>query len=1013
MLFDEIKQQVGLLAEIEKDLRVVFRQLGDGNWWVIDDTKYEESCPFCGHHDCFRIFHSEADFSNSSYKCFSCSAHGDVIGWRAARKSIEPLEAAKELAQEHGISVHVKANPVQQAMDLAALYYHNCLKETCNYPHNDLKGLTPLEYQLQIRKRKLEVLERFKVGYSDGNLTDYLDALGIDEETVIASGLGARDSRGRLRDYLPKNCFVYPHYAKRKASHFTVKDPTKRNQYQLKKEFTLNNCLFYGQDSFEKAEIIVLVEGENDLLAVAADEKPPACLATIGSLSVRQVDWLKGQGKDKYIITIFDPDKAGDGYRRKMERQRSYFKGMVHVLPPNNKDVDELLIEGYLLKDLVKNHQIKVWLDPNNPFEEVGLDFDAKPEAAQIIDVPSTPVAKPPVAPTTSIVLTDLPKPAKVAKNANPEKIPDQDISVVEEGGRYHRIVYKDQIPHKFPISDFVLKLVNVYTREGADRTREVVIRKTSGYLSAPFIVDSETKVSLKAFKVLMAKIADAEWMGKEHELDHMWRIVYSQHVDRVIEVPLHAGKHRASGGWLYRNVYVTKTGETLLPDDNGVFWLNKQYGLKPKSPEADVAQGSGEGLPELDMSLTAEETEVLLGQVFHHLTATLKSPGKALLALGWLYSNVHSDLIFKQNRGMSYFMFWGMYGGGKTTLVSWLRYILGMPDTIGRTIVAKMKSPVGFLRMAEYYCSVPLFLDELRNDEESKALLPMIRAWYDREGRTMGTTKDSHSFKTQRVNSTLMVAGEDLPGDPATRERCVSVRVPKTETVTVVSSTYRWFNEHLTRLSNIGYRWIVESCSESEEEIIKGMDSIDKNLRLAGCSSRISKNWSAAGYFGDRIARKFCPDFNFIEYLALESKEEQNEQSQSNTLNHFLQLVEIAANKKDNPLVNDTNFTRGTGPLKDPTKEGPVLHLWFGGIFDAIESQRKVGFSWSRHAILNMLKEQDYYISNNKKVTMGGNGRRQVAVTLDLEKCPDSLKNLAKVNDPPKIETPVAYTSD
>ena len=1024
-MFDIIKQKVNLLEKLGKDLDVTFKPMGDKNW-VIDADKDVEGCPFCGHHDCFRVSHTEGDNSSSFYKCFSCGEYGDVVSWVAKRKDISLGDAIRDLAKEYNVTLPVAYNPVQQVFSLAATYYHNCLIETCNKPYPKLAGKTPLGYQTEVRRHKPETLTKFKVGFSDGGLAEYLEAIGIDEEILLASGLVRKEVKYGTRDFLPAGCFIYPHFVNGRVSHFTFKDPLKKVQYQLPKKYSLNGYLFYGQDTFEVSDPLILVEGENDRLSVMETGKVGSCMAIIGQISGEQLTWLRENCRDKIILTIFDPDSAGDKYRQSVEAIRKYFKGLAHVVPPDDKDIDEHLTGGADFQELIQSNIVKVVLEEKLKPAAPSLDIEW-PEGAITGGLGPTPPSSPPSSPPLPLEETpetgrepesSLCEPLETgsstptapyvppiipgafnqpggpsSSNQEVEEEPihtpgPEDGPITEFRGAYYKTVYKDGIPKSVQISDFVIKLLNIYIPEKGDREREVVIIRKDGFKSEPFIVTSEVKVSLKPFKVLVAKMADAKWLGKDADLDNMWDIVYSAAPSAIVRVTKKVGWHAAYKCWIFRNVLITASGVVIHPDENGIFWTQgKSQGIKP----ADLNikdEGKLMSVPAIETSLSREEARALLQGVLENLAANLGSIGDALIAIGWLKANVYSDLIYKINRGMSMLLLWSGKGEGKGTIVNWFREFFGFHEEIGRATPSLLKTGVGFMRQAAYYASVPLFLDELRQDEESLKYLGMLRSWYDRDDRAMGT-RESFGISTQGIVSTLIIAGEDLPADPATRERCISLLIRSNESEQRETvKTYAWMQRHLTMFSNISYYWILDSCNVDEKDVVKGIGELDTILKDAGCTSRTSKNWAASGYFANQLAQEFFPEFDFLAYMKEASGEEQTSQREDSTLTNFLEQVETIMSAEQ-PKISTAHVIR----------EGNEVHIWLAGVYNIVTREMGNRKTWSRNALRRDLKNKTYFVSDTRKVSMG-NGVRQVVMTFDLDKAPDIIKNIARAND-------------
>lgn len=1028
-MFDLIKQQVSLIELLEKDLSVTFRQSGDKNW-IIDGDKDQESCPFCSHHDCFKVHHVEGDNSGSFYKCFSCGAFGDVITWKAKESKLKNGEAARALAKEYDIKLPHDYSPIQQVFNLAGDYYHNCLIETCNKAYPVLNGLTPLRYQTEVRKHKLDTLSKYKIGYSDGGLVSYLDSLGIDKEVLEASGLMGKTGK----DFLPSHCFIYPHFVRGRVSHFTFKDPTKRIQYQLPKKFSLNGYIFYGQDVGMSTSVtsLALVEGENDFLSVV-ENGGGNTMAIIGQISGEQLDWLRINCKDKQILTMFDPDDAGDKYREKVELLRRHFKGLVHIRPGDGKDIDEHLAGGASLADIVKRDQVKVVIKPPErkagevmPWEDAIRNSLENPTSTS--PVMAIAVANPAAAPVISTVnlvepgnedkvehlgfgtlvgpVTSAYVPPVISSGqggevvqegseSEPEVIQIEDSSVIQMRNCYYKVTYKDGIPTYNRISDFTLVLKDIILDEETnERTRELIVRRQDGYRSCVFTLDSGVKVNNAKFKEKMAQVADAEWMGRENDLDSMWRLVYSQFPEIYIRLLKYVGRHTKYKCWAFNNLLITENGVDITPDENGVFWVSgKSNGLKIK----DIYdEGDRVGVPSIRYDLTREETDEILAGIIKHMQANFQALGPVLMALGWVYSNIYSNEIFKADGGFGSMMFWGSHGQGKSTVAYWLQAFFGFKNKMASTSIPQLKTGIGFMREASFYGSLPLMLDEVKMDEETGKKLGLIRGWYDRTARVIAQ-KDSTAVKIQEIRACLLMAGEDLPADPATKERIIMLRIPKTDTKSPdMKASYEFMNNNMESFSNIMYYWIKDSTTQDKKEVLAGIRELDRALVKAGCSNRTSKVWSGAGYFASKIAEKHCPGFDFVDYIAKTASQEQQKQYDYNVLSNFYSSI-ATLRVRENSRITDRHIFRS----------GKYLHIWFSAVFDEVREQIKANpdNKWSKLSVLSAIREEPYFVSDSKKINMGLNAVRTVVLTLDLTKCPEILKEMVEFED--EVEIP------
>jgi hypothetical protein len=239
-------------------------------------------------------------------------------------------------------------------------------------------------------------------------------------------------------------------------------------------------------------------------------------------------------------------------------------------------------------------------------------------------------------------------------------------------------------------------------------------------------------------------------------------------------------------------------------------------------------------------------------------------------------------------------------------------------------------------------------------------------------------------------------VAGEDLPADPATRERCVSIRVKKKpeagsgEAGRETVESYAWFQKHGTSLSAVMYYWIVDAVREDPNVLVKGMSDIDKALRASGCSSRTSKNWSAAGYLGQRLAQKFYPDFDFLGYMANACVTEHKQQREDTSLQQFFEVIE-AMMAQDDSRITDKHI------MYDPS--GHVAYIWFAAVFKEVQDELRGKLPWSKNAILRALREEKYFVRDDQKIKLGLDGTQRTVITLNMKNAPEVLHNIAKTN--------------
>lgn len=926
-MFASVKKNTNILQVIEDFIESPLKQVGE-SWTTDDDT-----CPFCGHHGCFRI--TEA---LDMWKCFSEDTHGDSIRFVAKLQDKKDWEAALEIAKRYSIKLPNDYSPIQEIFNCAAAYYHQCLlDDKGKYP--ELTNRTPLEYQLEGRKHKQETLEKFTIGWSDGGLVRYLDSLGFQESLIVESGLQNKKGTG---DFLPSRVFVYPHLVRGRVSHFTFKDPLKKVQYQIPNKHKLNEHAYYNSDSIKNSDTVYVVEGENDVLSINDDDNRVGAIATIGMISASQIEWLITNLADKKLVTIFDSDLAGDTYREKVEKVKGKFKSLVQLKLPDVKDIDDFITSGRTLHDALKT-SIKEEIILKDAIEETGVESESTAD--------------------------------------------NTDGNIIEKEGCYYKIKYKDGQPIHQKISNFTITLRNIYI-QGQNRNREIVIKRADGKSSKPFEITSEVKVSLKSFKTVIANAVDATFYGQEMDLALLWDFVYANNKEREVFVPQVVGRDKEMKGWIFNNVYISDTGAVIKPDSEGIIWRNGS-GIKPTSiNSSNTDKQDKTDIPTLECDLTDQESDEFTRTYFDYLAKNLGDIGLTLTMLGWLKACTKSNEIVQELGFFPFLFFWGKNGKGKSSISRWMLRTYGM-DPSGHGTVGQLGSGVGFQRKIGYYGSLPVVMDEIRGDRDTVEHASMFRSWYNRSGRTLGL-KDDFRVREQSILSCVMFVGEDQFNDDASRQRCVSIRIPVTGRET--SESYAWIEDKKTTLSCIGFNWVLESTRFSQAWVSKELNDLDAYLRQRGCNQRTSKNWAIVALFGREIAKKYFPDFDYEQYLINTAKADTVSQATDDKVMQFFDIVE-GMQVVENSKITSNHIHA----------EGDRLFIWYAEIFRLVQAENRnqaIKEEFSKNAIRHAIIDEDYCVTkktDGDRMALGINQTIRRGLWLDLKTAPEVVKNIGR----------------
>ena len=101
-----------------------------------------------------------------------------------------------------------------------------------------------------------------------------------------------------------------------------------------------------------------------------------------------------------------------------------------------------------------------------------------------------------------------------------------------------------------------------------------------------------------------------------------------------------------------------------------------------------------------------------------------------------------------------------------------------------------------------------------------------------------------------------------------------------------------------------------------------------------------------------------------------------------------FWELVE-AIMAKDNSPIN-TNHVM----VDDDDK---TLYVYYPYVYKAVVDDQRGRFQFSKNAVLSAIREEPYFVRDDQRRQMGIDRTRPRVLTLDLDKAPDVLKNIAR----------------
>jgi len=323
-IYTKVKERSNLINYIDDSTESTPKKTGNS-------TRFNP-CPLCEHNDCFNVFGENED----TFKCQSCGEGGDVFTFAELYHQLGKGEALRNVAKHFNVELPApkaqqdaaaknKTSLLHEVLDAATAYYRGVL---ANRPDSMAYLTSP---KPDGRGHIQSTIDTMEIGFTDGKMAEALQKQGISLDKIKQSGLYVEkkikgEPTGEWRDYFVPGLIVFPHRNETgDIGHFTIKDPRKKIDYQLKTENRIGGLLWGNQRGINNS-IINIVEGENDY-ASFLDVSIRNVMATLGNLSTKQIQWLLTHSNGKHFVLWFDFDTkygtngkppAGVQYTRKL-----------------------------------------------------------------------------------------------------------------------------------------------------------------------------------------------------------------------------------------------------------------------------------------------------------------------------------------------------------------------------------------------------------------------------------------------------------------------------------------------------------------------------------------------------------------------------------------------------------------------------------------------------------------------------------------------------------------------
>ncbi len=256
------------------------------------------------------------------FKCFACSAGGDVIKFVQMREGLSFIRAVERLAERAGIKITLPERTPGEQSDMDPADIEKVNRWAMKYWRKNLlekpTGDKCREY-VTSRQMTEKTSEEYSLGFATEKWDDFLNAAkkkNIPEKLMLAAGLVVSNEQGHFYDKF-RNRLMFPIIdASSRIVGFGGRtlgdDPAKYMNSPTTLIFDKSNCV-YGLDKARHEIVtsgtVAVVEGYTDVIMVhqAGCRNVVATLGT--SFTAGHARLLRRYAKN--IVLIFDSDTAG------------------------------------------------------------------------------------------------------------------------------------------------------------------------------------------------------------------------------------------------------------------------------------------------------------------------------------------------------------------------------------------------------------------------------------------------------------------------------------------------------------------------------------------------------------------------------------------------------------------------------------------------------------------------------------------------------------------------------
>lgn len=367
-------------------------------------------------------------------------------------------------------------------------------------------------------------------------------------------------------------------------------------------------------------------------------------------------------------------------------------------------------------------------------------------------------------------------------------------------------------------ISNFSLKLMNVIVSSDTVY-REVRVQSSYANSDCVLVFEGEDFSRIDKFKRKITSAGDYVFKGSQADLDELLHQLSLEHPGTVTRAVNTIGRSDEHKFWMFKNV--------LIKDNEEVIEWNPATGSfddKMSRTQWRLLNSNGSSEPMPDLKL---KSDITARQVFDKM-AIAWGREVAMSTFSFALSCLFSNDVYAKTQGFPMAFLFGERAAGKTALSDIMVALLGMSNALSPMNLS-VSTENGIAYKLSYYNSLPVRMDEYREDNFLKKKQNMLRSLYNRQ---IGVKATRVAYKTieYKMNGCVIMIGEEYPSDAALFSRCIPIHVKGKKTATTAEAV-SWLYERMDELSFIAFE-ILKKYKDNTKIFMKKMEESKTELQ-------------------------------------------------------------------------------------------------------------------------------------------------------------------------------------